>query len=230
MPIYYQFTNPRSNQGKSHSSMPAPDQHITNPPNHCQFITNPPISHQSMANQPVHVQPTRPINPASPTIHRTVKTLKSTPLALDWQWPCQYQTNQTIPIHPQSTANPHGQACQSNNHPPNATPILTNRLPIGTDNVQIVKGTSTIGDLTKCLGTPSHHSSQQMRQSIAQSDPLQSCNANTLPIQYQSIANPMSIHCQSDVNLMPTHHQFHTNSCRSIAKLIPIHANPSSII
>ena len=36
----------------------------------------------------------------------------------------------------------------------------------------------------------------------------------------------MSIHCQSDVNLMPIRRKSHTNSCRSIANLIPIHRRP----
>ena len=128
----------------------------------------------------------------------------------------------------QSSTNPYGQACQSNNHPPNATPILANRLPIHTDNAQIVNGTRTIGDLPKCLRTPSF--TAHSRYANPSPNPIHcQCSANTLPIQYQYIANPMSIHCQSDVNPVSVHRQYLTNPCQTIANLLPIRADPSTI-
>ena len=118
--------------------------------------------------------------------------------------------SQTLSIRCKSCAIPYGQSDMDRH---SIGKGHSNRLPFHTDIVQRPDGTSTIGDPPMCLRTPSFTAHSR------HANPIHcQCSDKPLPIQYQSNVNLMSILCQFNL-------QSHNDPCRSIANLIPIHAN-----
>ena len=122
---------------------------------------NPPPIHEAHANLPIPCQ-----SNANLSIFDRFLNLAS----------IQYQSLLNLPIYYQSV---------------NPTPILANLQPIHTDISHRADGTSTIGDLPKCLGTPSF--TAHSRYANPSPNPIHcQCSVNSLPIQCQS-ANPLPI-------------------------------------
>ena len=114
-----------------------------------------------------------------------------------------HEAHANLPIPCQSNANPMPIYYQS----VNPTPILANLQPIHTDISHRPEGTSTIGDLPKCLGTPSF--TAHSRYANPSPNPINcQCSVNSLPIQCQS-ANPLPIRQSS--TFWPIQCQFLTN-------------------